>query len=108
MHQADRSADGVGEINGAAIGDINAEANTALICDQAIATVETFAVCGHLIDKADALSMHLLRGNERRKAESMLPSNFPVNGVQSSEHFFLVVRHLDIGDPPCETVHDVW
>ena len=107
MHQAYRIADGVGEIYGAAISDINAEANAALICDQAITTVETFVLCGRLIDNPDALSVYLLRGHERRAAESMFPSNFPMNAVQPRERFHFIVRHLELGDTQCETVNDV-
>ena len=107
MHQADRSADWVREINCAAIGDINTEANAALICNQAITTVETFVLCGRLVDNTNALSVDLLRGNERRAAEPMSLPDFPVNTVQPSERFRFVVRQLDIGDTTCETVHHV-
>ena len=107
MNQADRGADGVGEINRAAIGDINAEANAALICDQAITTVEALVPWVRLVDSSDALSVDLLRGDERRAAESMSPPDFPVNAVQPSERFRFVVRQLDIGDTACEAVHDV-
>jgi hypothetical protein len=107
MHQADRSADGVGKINGAAIGDINAEANTALICDQAITAIETFVLCGRLINNTNARSMHLLRGNERRATQSMFSSDFAVNAVQPSERFHFIVRHLDVRDTQRETVNDI-
>ena len=64
MHQTDRIAYGIDDENGATIGDINAEANAALICDQAVTTVETFFLCRRFSNDPDALSMHLLRGNE--------------------------------------------
>lgn len=107
MHQADRIAHGIGEINGAAIRDVNAEAKAALICDQAITAVKTLVLRGRPIDKTDALSVHLLRDNEGRAAESMSPPDFPMNAVQPSERFHFIVRHLDIGDTQCETVNDV-
>ena len=107
MHQTNRIADGIDDENGAAIGDINAEANAALICDQAVTTVQTFVLCGRLVDNTNALSVHLLRGNERRTAESVFPSDLPMNTVQPSERFHFIVRHLDIGDTQCETVNDV-
>ena len=100
-------ADGIGEINGATIGDINAQANAALICYQAITTVETFVPRDRLIDNTNVRSMHLLRGNERCVAESMCPSDFAVNAVQPSERFHFIVRHLDVRDTQGETVNDI-
>lgn len=107
MHQTDRIAHGVHEINSAAIRDVNSEANAALICDQAIAAVKTFVLAGRPIDNTNALSVHLLRGNERRAAESMSPPDFPMNAVQPSERFHFIVRHLDIGHTSGETVNDI-
>ena len=58
------------------------------------------------IDHTDALSVHLLRGNERRAAESMFASDFPMNAVQSGQRFHLIMRHLDAGDAQSETVNE--
>lgn len=107
MHQTNRIAYGIDDENGATISNINAEANAALICDQPIKTVETFVPCGRRMDNTDALSVHLLRGNERRAAKSMFLSDFPMNAVQPSERFHFIMRQLDIGDTQCETVNDV-
>ena len=107
MHQSNRIAYGIDDENGAAISNVNAETNAALICDQAIRTVETFVRCGRLIDNTDAPAVHLLGGNERRAAESMSLSGFAMNGVQPSERFHFIVRELDIGDTQGETVNDV-
>jgi hypothetical protein len=91
MHQADRIAHGVHEINGAAIRDVNSDANAALICDQAIAALKTFVLAGRPIDNTNALSVHLLRGNEPRAAESMFAKDFPMNAVQPSKRFHFVM-----------------
>lgn len=107
MHETNCTAYGIDYENGAAISNVNAEANAALICDQAITTVETLVPCDRFIDKTDALSMHLLCGNEPRTAKPMFPPDFPVNALQPSERFHFFVRHLDLGNTRGETVNDV-
>jgi hypothetical protein len=107
MYEANRIAYGIDDENGAAISNINAETNVALICDQAITTAETFVRCGRLMDNTDAPAVHLLGGNERRTAESMSLSDFAMNGVQPGEGFYFIVRELDIGDTQGETVNDI-
>lgn len=107
MDQADRVANGIGKINGAAIGDVNAEANAPLVCDQAITTVETLVPCGRLIDNTNTLSMHLLRGNERCAAESVCASDFPMNAVQPRERLHFIMRHFDAGNTQGETMHQI-
>src|SRR5436190_3251642 len=107
MHQTYRRVDGVDEINSATIGDINAEANTALICNQAITTLETFVHRDRLMANADTLSVHLLRCDERRAAESMCSSDFTMHAIQPSERLQFIVRHLDIRDAQGESVNDV-
>jgi hypothetical protein len=107
MHQAYRRADGIGKVNGATIGDVNSEAKAALICDQAVTTVETLVPCSRPIDNTDARTVYLLRGHERRAAEPVFSPDFPMNTIQSSQRFHLVVRHLDAGDAQSESVNGV-
>lgn len=107
MHQADRIAHWIDNENGATIGDINSKANAALICDQAVATVEALVPCGRLIDNTDARAVHLLRGHERRVTEPVFSSDFPMNAVQARERLHFVVRHFDAGNTLDETVNDV-
>ena len=107
MHQADRTAHVIDKINGAAIGNVNAETNAALICDQPIATFEAFALRHRAIDNRDAISVDLLRANERRRTESMLRPDFAMNTVQTRESLRLLVRHLETSDTQGETVNDI-
>ena len=107
MDEADGRRFRIDNVNGAAVGHVNAKANTALICDQAITAVKTGPDGSGLIDHTDALAVHLLRGNERRLAESISFPNFPMNAVQASERLRLVVRHLDAGDTQGETVSQI-
>src|SRR5436190_6347880 len=107
MHQTYRNANWVDEIDSATVGDINAEANAGLICNQTITTVETFVPSDRPIDNTDTLSVYLLRSDERRVVESLCASDFSVNAIQSSERFQLIVRHLEIRDAQGESVNDV-
>jgi hypothetical protein len=106
MHQANRMSHRIDQKNRATIRDVDSEANGSLIGDQSITTVETFVRCDLVIDYSDALTVHLLRGYERRATKSMSPPDFPVNVVQPGERFPFIVRHLDINDPQGETVDD--
>lgn len=107
MHQPDRTEALIDQINRAAIGDINTEANVALICDQAIATLEAFVPGNCIIDNSNSITVHLLRRNERRGTESMLPSNFQMNAVQSRKRFRFIMRHLNARDTQSETMNDL-
>lgn len=107
MYQTDRIADGIDDENSTAISDINAEANATLVCDQSVTTVETLVSRGWLIDNTDTLSMHLLRGNERRAAEPVCSPDFPMNAVQPGERLHFVMRHFDSGDTQGKTVNQI-
>jgi hypothetical protein len=91
MHQSNRLAGGIDEEYGAAVRDINTEANAALIRDQAITAVDTSVACGRLIDYTDALSVDLLRGDEGRATKSMLLSDCSMNTVQPCERFRFIL-----------------
>ena len=107
VHQTDRIADRIDEVNSATIGDVNSETNAALISNQAVTAVETFVSRDRLIDNTDARTMHLLRSHEGRDAEPMFSPDFPMSSVQPSQRFRFVVRHFDAGDTQGETVNDV-
>jgi hypothetical protein len=49
--------------------------------------------------------MHLLRGDERRAAEPVGFSDFPMNAVQACERLHFVMRHFNAGNAQGETVH---
>ena len=91
MHEPDRIARGIDKVNGATIGNINSEANTALVCDQAITTVETLVPRDRLIDNSDAVSMHLLRGDKRRAAEPVGSSDSSMNAVQARQRLHFIM-----------------
>lgn len=107
MHKPDRTEALIDQINRAAIGNVNAETDAALICDQPIATFEAFALRHRAIDNRDAISVDLPRGNERRRTESMLRPDFAMNTVQTRASLRLLVRHLETGDTQGEAVNDI-
>jgi hypothetical protein len=106
MHEANGAANWIYQEDCTAIGDVNAEANAALISDQSIAILETFASANLRIDEGDLFSMDLLGGDEGPISEPVFAANFPMHSVQPRESFRLVVRHLDPRDTQCETVND--
>jgi hypothetical protein len=107
MDQANGVANGIDEINRAAIGDVNAETNATLTCNQSVAVLETFVSANRGIDKGDIFSMNLLRGNERQISDPVFAADFPVHSVQPRERFRLIVRHLETRDAQRETVNDL-
>ena len=106
MHQANRAPDRVDQINGAAIGHINAKADAGLICDQAVATLEAF-VSECTSDQGNVISMHLLRGDERCGAEAVLDSDLAMHAIQPRERFRFVMRHFQPGHAQGETMPDL-
>jgi len=107
MHQPNRVTHRIDQINRAAIRDVDAETNAALICNQAITTLKALVSGDGFIDNRHAISMHLLRGNERRRAEAVLGSDFAMNAIQPGERFRFVVRHPDPRHTQSETVCDL-
>jgi hypothetical protein len=99
MHQSNRTALLVDQINRAAVGNVNAEANAALICDQSITILKAFVRGQRLIDNADITAMHLPRGHERRRTKTIALSNFAMNTIQPGKRFRFIVRHLDPRHP---------
>ena len=107
MHQANRIAHRIDQINRAAIGDVDAKANAALICDEAIATFKTFVPGDAGIDNSNSISVNLLCGSKRHGGEPMPAEDLPMNAIQPRERFRLVVGHLDPGHAQGETMSDL-
>ena len=106
MHQPNRAPDRIDQISRAAIGDVNAKANAALICDQPIATLEVF-VSHRVCDDSDVISMHLLRRDERRGGDAALGSDLAMHAIQPRECFRFVVRHFNPRHAQGETMHEL-
>ena len=107
VDEANGAANRIDEINRAAIGDVNAETNATLICNQPVAVLETFVSANRRADKGDIFSMDLLRGKERQIGEPVFAADFPMHSVQPRESLRLVVRHLDPRDAQRKPVNDL-
>ena len=90
----------------ATIGDVNAETNPALVGDQPVALLETFAFADLRINDTDLFSMNLPGRNERHAGQTMFVTDFPMDLIETRERFRLVVRHLDAGHAQGEPVND--
>jgi len=68
MHAADRAADGIDEPDGAAVGDVDAEAHGGVVGDEGVhRRNRTRGLCG---DQGDAAAVDLLGGHEMAGADS--------------------------------------
>src|SRR5438309_3056971 len=106
MDEANRVPHSIDNVNGATIGDVNAKTNAALIRDQPIAAVETLIPADRLIDNRDAISMHLLGGDEGHTTDTDCVANFGMNAVEPPQRFRFVMRHIETGDTQSEAVRD--
>src|SRR4029450_12894068 len=81
VHQANCLSFWIYDVNCATIGDVNAEREVALICDNAIAAAEG---SGHYstFDNGDFVSVNLFRGEQRPIAKAGCLANFLMCGVQ--------------------------
>jgi hypothetical protein len=106
MDETDRWADWVNQINGTAIRDVNAEANSSPISYKAVAALKA-TVCRYCrIDVRHISAVNLLRRDERHHSEAMRITDLAVQAIQPRQCFRLVVRHLDAGHAQRETVND--
>ena len=99
-----RLAHRIDEKNGAAVCDVNAERNAALVRHKTIATGEAFIVLEHAIDHGDFVAMNLLRGNERVSGEPIFRSCRAVNTLETAQCFRLILGDIDPGNAPDKTM----
>src|SRR6476659_9477606 len=95
MNQTDRGPHGIDKINRATVGNVNSQANSALIRSNAVAVGETFVRSKRGVNDRDLFSVDLLRGDKRFFSEAMLVTNLTMNFVQPRERLRFVVRHLN-------------
>ena len=72
----------VEEVKGAAIGNVNSEANIALVGNQTVAAFETAIVCQRRINHRNFVPMDLLSGCKRVIQQSEGAPRLPVNSIQ--------------------------
>ena len=98
MDKANRRRFWIYDVNCATVCDINAERDTALIGDNAIArgefaTINSAEDSGRYspIDNGDFVSVDLFGGEQRPIAKAGCVANFAMCGVESLEHFGFMV-----------------
>ena len=97
MHKANRRRFWIYNVNRATIRDVNAERDTALIGDNAIARGKFAASTrggadATAVDHGYFVSVDLLRGEQRPIAKAGCFANFPMCGIEPLEHFGFIVR----------------
>ena len=73
----------IDNVNSAAVSDMNAERNSRLICNEAVAAGEMLILVNRSIDNCDLVAMNLFGGKQRPIADSNRVSNFPMHCVES-------------------------
>ena len=104
MDETDGRRFWIDNINRATIGDMNAEQNFALVCDDSVATGELLARFNWSIDNLNFVSVNLFRGKQRPTFHTNFASNVSMRGVEPSQCFGFIVRNIDSSDPPDESV----
>jgi len=84
MNQTDGRSFWIDNVNRAAIGDVNAQHDSTLIGDDAIAAAEFAAhrAAATIIDNSDLVSVNLLSGKQRPIADADCVANFAMRGVE--------------------------
>jgi hypothetical protein len=105
MHKANRRRFWIYDINRATVSDVNAEGDTALIGNYAIARGEFTAInsaedSGHYsaVDKGNPVSVDLFGGEQRPIAKAGCVANFPMCGIEPLQHFGFIVGDVDAGN----------
>jgi hypothetical protein len=106
MHKADRRRFWIHHVNRATISDINAERDTALIGNDAIARGKFAAhrSAATAVDYSDVVSVDLFGGEQRPIAKAGCVANFAMGGIEPLQHFGFIVGNVDAGNSLRENV----
>src|SRR5262249_349234 len=111
MHKANSRCFWIQGVNCAAVRDVNAERDAALIRDNSVATVEFPAInpagdSGRYsaFDNGDLVSVDLLRGEQRPIEKPGCVANFAMRGIEPLQHFGFIMRNVDAGNSVREDV----
>jgi hypothetical protein len=83
MNEPNRGRLWIDKINCATVGDMNAERDPALICDETIARGEMFVRLDRPIDNCNLVTMNLLSREQRPIAHADCATNFAMSCVKS-------------------------
>ena len=97
MDETNRGRGWIDNINGAAIGDVNAERDSALIGNETVATGEFFVGRRRKIDppspsfgaagNRDSVAVNLFGGEQRPIRNSDFATNFKMRGIKTAQRF---------------------
>jgi hypothetical protein len=106
MNQTERRRFWIDNVNRATIGDINAQHDSTLIGDDAVAGGEFTArrAVAIAIDDCDFVVVNLLGSQQGPIAHADCVANFAMRGFQPLQHFGLIVRNVDAGNSLRESV----
>lgn len=107
MDETDGGRFRIDNVDGTAIGDVNAERDAALICDESVATGEFLVRCWRLIDNRDFVAVDLLGGKQRPFGQTDLAANFAMRSVETAQDLCLVVRDINARDAAGESVNAI-
>ena len=109
MDQTNGRRDWIDNVNGATIGDVNAERDSALIGNETVATGEFFVGRRRKVDPSslsfdaagnrDFVAVNLFGGEQRPIRNSDFATNFKMRGIEAAQRFGFVVRDVDAGNP---------
>ena len=100
MHEADSRSLGIDDVNGAAVGNVNAQGDAALIRYDAV-TAGKFAAyraAAPSIENCDLVSVDLFGGEERPIANTDCLPNFAMRGIEPLQRFGFSMQNIDAGN----------
>src|SRR5262249_13218605 len=100
MHQTDGRCFRIDDVNSAAVRDVNAQHDPALIGDDAVAAGEFAArrAAATAINHCDFVSVNLFCGEQWPVADANCVANFAMCGFESPQHFCFSMRNFDAGN----------
>ena len=108
MDQTNGGRGWIDNVNGTAIGDVNAERDSALIGNETVATGEFFVGRRHEIDPSSLsfgvagnrnfVPVDLFGGEQGPVCHSDFAANFKMRGIETAQRFGFVVRDVDAGN----------
>jgi len=95
MHQTDGRRFWVDNINRATISDVNAECESVLICNNAVAACKLFVGGNWSIDDSNLVAVNLFIRQQRPICDADAAPDFVMNVLEQSQHFSLIIRDID-------------
>ena len=107
MDETDGATTRINHENRATIRDVDSQADSALVGNDAVAVRETFVGRERDINDGNFVPVDLLGRDERHRGDPLPSANLSMDVVQPRERLRFVVRHLDARHPQGETVNNL-